>query len=178
MKGWSVPQNQRIMDKKGRIITGETAYARMARICSQKEYAPSDIVRKLQKLELPGPMIDKIVRRLKEENFLDEKRFIRSYIHDKLHFNKWGKRKITLSLEYKQLPQELIEEGFAELSDISFSRSLQPILEKKWKSVTGKSNYEKRGKLIRFALSRGFSMEEVMACMKRMEIEGTFNETE
>lgn len=166
------------MDKKGRIITEEMAYTRMARTCSQKECAPFDIVRKLQRMGLPEPLTDKIIDRLKKEKYLDERRFIASYIHDKLHFNKWGKKKIALFLKHKQLPQELIEEGFAALSDISFSRSLQPILEKKWKSVTGKSDYEKRGKLIRFALSRGFSMEEVMACMKRMEIEGTFNETE
>ncbi|MDY9917750.1 MAG: regulatory protein RecX [Proteiniphilum sp.] len=166
------------MDKKGRIITEETAYARMARTCSQKECAPFDITRKLKRMELPEPVIDKIINRLKKEKFLDEKRFIRSYIHDKLHFNKWGKRKIALFLKYKQLPQELIEEAFTELSDISFSLSLQPILEKKWKSVTGKSDYEKRGKLIRYALGRGFSMEEVMACMKQMEIGDTFNETE
>lgn len=166
------------MDKKGRIITEETAYGRMARTCSQKECAPFDIARKLQRMELPAPLTDKIIDRLKKEKYLDEKRFIRSYIHDKLHFNKWGKRKIILFLKHKQLPQELIEEGFAELSDISFRESLQPILEKKWKSVTGKSDYEKRGKLIRYALGRGFSMEEVMACMKQMEIGGNFNETE
>jgi regulatory protein len=44
--------------------------------------------------------------------------------------------------------------------------------------VTGKSDYEKRGKLIRYALGRGFSMEEVMACMKQMKIGDTFDETE
>lgn len=166
------------MDKEGRIITEEIAYARMARTCSQKECAPFDIARKLQKIGLSEPLIDKIINRLKKEKYLDEKRFIRSYIHDKLYFNKWGKRKIALFLKHKQLPQRLIEEGFAELSDISFSRSLQPILDKKWKSVTGKSDYEKRGKLIRYALGRGFSMEEVMACMKQMKIEGVFDETE
>ncbi|WP_158602616.1 regulatory protein RecX [Proteiniphilum sp. X52] len=166
------------MDKKGKIITEEAAYARMARTCSQKECAPFDITRKLKRMELTEPVIDKIIHRLKKEKFLDEKRFIRSYIHDKLHFNKWGKGKIALFLKCKQLPQELIEEGFAEFSDISFGLSLQPMLEKKWKSVTGKSDYEKRGKLIRYALGRGFSMEEVMACMKRMEMGDAFDETQ
>lgn len=173
-----MPRNQCIMDKKGRIVAEETAYAGMARICSQKECAPFDIIRKLQRMELSEPLIDKIIDRLRKEKYLDEKRFIRSYIHDKLHFNKWGKRKIALFLKHKQLPQVLIEEGFAELPDASFNRSLQPILYKKWKSVTGKSDFEKRGKLIRYALGRGFSMEEVMACMKQMDMEEVFDETE
>lgn len=166
------------MDEKGKITGGEKAYASMARICSRKECAPFDIIRRLQKMELPEPIVDKIILRLKKEKYLDEKRFIRSYIHDKLHFNKWGKRKITLYLKQKQLPVELIEEAFSELSGELFGDSLQPILEKKWKSVQGKSGYERRGKLIRYGLGRGFSMEEVMACMKKMEIGGIFDETE
>lgn len=58
------------MDKKGRIITEETAYARMARTCSQKECAPFDITRKLKRMELPEPVIDKIINRLKKRSFL------------------------------------------------------------------------------------------------------------
>ncbi len=166
------------MDRKGEIITEEKAYAKMARICSQKECAPFDIAGKLQRMGVPEPLTDKIISRLKKEKYIDEKRFIRSYIYDKLHFNQWGKRKIILSLKYKQLPQELIEEGLAELSENSFSHSLQPLLEKKWKSVTGTSNYEKRGKLIRYALGKGFSMEEILHCMKQMKIEDSFDETE
>ncbi|WP_298650433.1 regulatory protein RecX [uncultured Proteiniphilum sp.] len=166
------------MDKNGRRITEEKAYAKMARICSQKECAPCDIARKLGRMELPRPVIDKIIDRLKKEKYMDEKRFIRSYIHDKLHFNKWGRRKIILSLKQKQLPQDLIEEVLSEFSGASFGESLQPILEKKWKTVKGKSDYEKRGKLIRYVLSRGFSMDEVMACMKKMRIGEIFDETE
>lgn len=163
------------MDREGKKITEERVYAKMARICSQKECAPFDIARKLRRMDLPEPVVYKIIDRLKKEKYIDEKRFIRSYIHDKLHFNKWGKRKIALSLKQKQLPQALIHEAFSELPGASFGESLQPILEKKWKSVKGRSDYEKRGKLIRYALGRGFSMDEVMACMKEMQIGGITN---
>lgn len=166
------------MDKKGRIITEEKAYVKMARICSRKECAPFDIARKLSRMDLPEPVTNKIITRLKKEKYLDENRFIRGYIHDKLHFNKWGKRKIMLSLRQKQLPQELIDETFSEISDTSFGEFLQPILEKKWKSVKGRSEYEKRGKLIRYALGRGFSLGEVMACIEKMQIGGMADETE
>lgn len=166
------------MDKKGRIFTEKEAYAKMARICSRKEYASFDIILKLRRMELPNPIVDKIIERLKKEKYLDEKRFVRSYIHDKLYFNKWGKKKITLFLKQKQLPRELIEESFSEFPDNSFGESLLPVLEKKWKSVKGRSDYEKRGKLIRYALGRGFSMDEIMACMKKMKIGEIFDETE
>lgn len=158
------------MDKEGKIITEEKAYAMMARICSRKECAPSDIARKLWRMGLSGSVVDKVINRLKKEKYIDERRFIRCYIHDKLTFNKWGKKKIALSLRRKQLPENLIDDLFLEFSDVSFGESLQPLLEKKWKSVKGKSGYERRGKLIRYALGRGFSMDEVMACMEKMRI--------
>lgn len=166
------------MDKKGKPITEEKAYGKMARVCSRKECAPFDIARKLSRMDLPEPVMHKIIARLKKEKYLDEDRFIRSYIHDKLHFNKWGKRKIMLSLRQKQLPRELVDMAFAEVSDSSFGESLLPILEKKWKSVKGRSEYEKRGKLIRYALGRGFSMDEVMACLEKMRIEMMADEAE
>ncbi|WP_294081528.1 regulatory protein RecX [Proteiniphilum sp. UBA5384] len=159
------------MDMKGQVITEEKAYAKMTRLCARKECAPFDIVGKLSRMGLSGPVINRIIDRLEKEKYIDERRFIRSFIHDKLHFNKWGKRKITLSLRQKQFSQKLIDELFMEFSDTSFGESLQPILEKKWKSVTGKSDYEKRGKLIRYALGRGFSMEEILAGIERLGME-------
>ena len=166
------------MDNNSKSITEEKAYARMARVCSQKECAPSDILRKLLRLELSEEVAKRVVDRLKRERYLDDKRFVRSYINDKLHFNKWGKRKIALFLKQKNFSQSLIDEVFAEFTDDSMNQSLRPLLEKKWKNVTAKSTYEKRTKLIRYALGRGFSMEAVLNCLREMEIEEEFDERE
>lgn len=164
--------------KNNRMITVEKAYETMARACARKEYAPFDIAVKLQRLELPERGVDKIIERLKKEKYLDEKRFVRSYIHDKLQFNRWGRKKITLMLRQKKLPQALIDEAFAELPDTMTEELLLPLLEKKWKSLKEGTDYEKRGKLIRYALGRGFSMDEVMDCMAKMQIEGIGDEME
>lgn len=166
------------MDKKERIITEKEAFEKMARICSQKECAPFDIVRKLQRFGLSEKVVEKVIERLKKEKYLDEKRYVRSYVHDKLRFNQWGKRKIALSLQQKQLPAELVDEVIADsMDEHSYGESLQSILLKKWKSVKGQSDYEKRGKLIRYALGRGFSMEEVLAAIAKMHANGITDET-
>lgn len=158
------------MNRGDRIITGEAAHVMMKRACSHKEYAPSDIARKLERMDFSVEVTDKIIDRLKKEGYINEKRYIRSFIHDKLLFNKWGKKKIALSLIRKQLPRELIDEAFLELPDDSFGKSLLPLLEKKWKTIKGRSEFERRGKLIGFALGKGFSMNEVMDCLEIMHI--------
>ncbi len=89
--------------------------------------------------------------------FIDDKRFIRSFINDKLHFNKWGRIKIEASLRQKHVPKELIDEVFSEFSSSDLNEPLQPLLEKKIKTITAGSEYERNGKLIRYALGRGLS---------------------
>ena len=56
--------------------------------------------------------IDKIIDRLKAEKYIDEARYCRSFINDKLRFNKWGRKKIEFALKQKQIPLELISDAF------------------------------------------------------------------
>lgn len=153
-----------------RNISEKDAFSRMARICSVKECCNYDIRQKLLKMSCPGNVAESVIARLKKENYIDEDRFARSFIHDKLRFNKWGRAKIEMALRQKQLPPEIIGQAFSEFTDELFDKSLQPLLEKKWKTIKGQSDYEKNGKLIRFALGRGFSMKEIRRCMENMNL--------
>lgn len=166
------------MDGPKKMITPEQAYARMSQICAQKEYAPYDIRQKLLRMELPADAVETLLSRLKKEKYLDEKRYAESYIHDKLHFNKWGKRKIELHLSQKKIPSAVIRDAFARFPDSLLTDSLQTLLEKKRKSVTGHSAYERNGKLIRYALGRGFSMDEIIRCLKKIDIDFFPDETQ
>lgn len=158
------------MNKPDKIITPQQAFARMARICSQKECCKHDIRQKLLRLNLPESAVEEVLKKLVGEKYIDEARFARSFVADKLHFNKWGRKKIELALRRKSIASETIESVFAEFPDGSLSESLPALLEKKRKTVTGKSEYEKNGKLIRFALGRGFPMNDVLSCLKKMDL--------
>lgn len=149
-------------------ITEEKAFSRMATICAKRECCEQDIRRKLARYELDDATTDRVVRRLKKERYLDEVRFCRSFINDKYRFNKWGRTKIEFALRQKQLPPDVVSEAFGELPDISWSESLLPLLRSKLKTVKGASAYEKRGKLIRFALGRGFGMDDVIRCVDNL----------
>jgi len=166
------------MDKSERIVTAEQAFEQMARLCSQKECCTFDVKRKLHRMQIPEEAVADIISRLKEARYIDEARYTRSYIHDKLTFNKWGKKKIMLSLKQKQIPDKIIEDAFSLFSDTSLNASLLPLLEAKRKTVKGQSAYEINGKLIRYALGRGFSMKEILACMQKMKLDELPDEME
>lgn len=159
------------MGEQEKAVSTDQAYRKMTKACSRKEYCVFDIRRKLLRMGLSGDASEPIIQRLKEERFIDEKRYVHSFINDKLRFNKWGRKKIEIALLQKQLPKELIEEAFLAYPKEVLSGSLPALLAKKWPAITGKSRYEKEAKLIRYALGRGFSMLEIKECLKDIQRE-------
>lgn len=158
------------MAQSEKIITQEQALSRMARLCAQKECCVQDIRRKLLKMNFSDEATQKIIDKLKKDSFLNEERYARAFISNKIRFNKWGKTKIVAALRQKGIASEVIELAFSEFPNASLTKSLQSQLEKKWKTVKGNSEYEKNGKLIRFALGKGFSMSEILKCMQNMKL--------
>ena len=136
------------------------ALAKVAAYCSKAERSVFDVKRKLQNWELDNSVIQNIIKRLQQEKFIDEERFCKAFIKDKLKFNKWGKTKIIFELKKKLISNDIIDLSFSEFDLNEFDEQLANLLKNKEKSVKAKNKYEKQTKLIRFALGRGFSFEQ------------------
>lgn len=152
------------------------ALAKVAAYCSKAERSEFDVKRKLQTWELENSIIQSIIKRLKQEKFLDEQRFCRAFIKDKLIFNKWGRTKIIYELKKKQVPSNIIDISFSEFDTDQFDEQLTSLLRNKEKSIKAQNAYEKRNKLIRFALGRGFSFEQIQKVLETMLTETNANE--
>jgi regulatory protein len=166
------------MKKPEKTITPEQAFAQMARLCSRKECCIWDVRRKLQRLQIQDESAERVIDQLKKDRYIDEARYVRNYIHDKSAFNKWGKVKIVLSLRQKQIPAEVIDAALAEFSDTALNAPLLQLMEAKRKTVKGGSAYEINGKLIRYALGKGYPMKEILNCMQKMDMDELPYETE
>lgn len=151
------------------------ALNRIATYCSRAERCEYDVRKKLVSWELSEEEIKRIIDRLKKERFLDNSRFSRSFINDKLRFNKWGKTKIVYELRKRGIPESIYSPILDELSGDEFEKQLIHILSVKAKSVKGKNEYDKKTKLIRFALGRGFSMDLAIKCVNKL-IGGDYEE--
>ena len=157
------------MNQKPKEISESKALSRMANQCARREYAAFDIETKLQRYNLDKDTIERIIAQLKKEKFIDELRFTRSFIKDKIRFNKWGKKKIEFGLRQKRVPESIVSEAFLDFTDEELNESLHDLLQKKWKTIKGDSDYNRRNKLIRFGLSRGFDMNNIMKCIENIE---------
>ncbi len=157
------------MEQKPKTVSESQALSRMANLCAKREYCVFDIETKLKRYDLDKETIENIIAHLIKEKYIDEVRYTRGFIKDKIRFNRWGKTKIEYALRQKRVPEEIVTEAFLEYTDEELNNSLQDLLQAKWKTIKGDSDYERRNKLIRFGLSRGFDMNNILKCIKKIQ---------
>lgn len=136
--------------------------------CSIAERCIFDVQLKLQQWGMSPQVIDSIIEYLVENNFINEQRYVKAFVHEKFHFNHWGRIKIQQSLRMKRLPCTLIEEAMEIIDEADYMSSLVVMLQKKRKEIKASNDYERSGKLIRFALSRGYEMSDIVHCLKKI----------
>lgn len=137
----------------------QQCYDRAAFICSKSEKSSGNIEKKLLDWGLSPNDTEPVLRKLKDDKFIEDERFARSYIKDKFRFNKWGKIKIVHQLRAEKIPSPVIARALEEIDDENYLETLRKLLAEKEKSVKSGNPYERRGRLLRFAQGRGFEPE-------------------
>lgn len=147
--------------------TEQEALRKLAVYCSAAEHCLREVQEKLESWGIDVRARKRIIDRLVEEKYLDEERFCRSFINDKFKFNKWGKIKIRQALIQKKIDLELVDKNLKQqIREEEYIGVLQELLHGKEKNIKASNDYELKGKLIRFALGRGFEMETILRCIK------------
>jgi len=127
-----------------------------ASYCSISEHCVSEVEEKLSAWGVSITDKKKIIDKLISEDFINEKRFCIYFVKDKFRFNKWGKIKISYALKQKGLSNELINSALSTIDEGEYQEMLASILKTKLIGLKFEFEYEKQGKLFRFAQSRGF----------------------
>lgn len=149
-------------------VTETTILQRMASFCSVKEYCIRDIRQKIKATDLSDEACERIIDRLCSERFLDEERYTRAFVKDKLRFSKWGRIKIRYELQKKEIPAALIQEVLGEIDETNYRSILKEILQQKRKNTRAKTDRELFAKLYRFAAGRGFESPLISSCLKEI----------
>ena len=144
-----------------KILTEEEAFARLSAQCATAEHCAHEINEKMVRWQLGDDIRKRIIQRLAEERYIDERRYCRAFTADKLRYNKWGRHKIAQALAMKHIDRTLVNEALNGIDEEEYFSVLQDVLSAKRKSIKAANDYELHGKLMRFAIGRGFGMDEV-----------------
>lgn len=148
----------------------QAAYSKAAAICSRSETCTSEIQERLKLWGLNEDDSMAVIDQLKAEKFVDDERFARAYVKDKFRFNQWGRQKIAYMLHSKKISKEIQEAAFEEIEEDNYSDKLLRLLADKEKTIKAKDQYDKRNKLMRFAMGKGFESGKIYAAFKKLGI--------
>lgn len=153
---------------KGECSENEAKYKAEA-YCSSMERCVAEVEAKLEQWGAAPEISEKVIKHLLDEKYIDQKRFCAAFVRDKYRFNQWGRIKIRQALWLKKIPEALIAQGMEEIDEWEYMEILSGLIEQKKRSVKARTEYERNGKLIRFAIGKGFEMEAVLRCVKQAD---------
>ncbi len=143
-----------------------TEWLKLSALCAASEQCIHDVRKKMQRWELTDEQQQSIIDRLVREKYIDENRYAHAFVRDKSRYNRWGAVKIKNELRKRNISTLDIEDALTELNADDTLETLRQLLDKKRPTVKGRSEYEINTKLIRFALSRGFEMKDILKVIK------------
>ncbi len=156
-------------------MTEQEAYLQLAALCAQAEHCQQEMRDKMRRWELDEIVQNRIIDRLIKERYVDDERYARAFVKDKIRYNKWGRRKVQQALWQKRIDADIQQRVFDEIDEKEYLDVLRPLLKQKRKSIRAASDYELNQKLARFALSRGFTFDIIRQCLD-VDEESDFSE--
>ena len=146
----------------------QKSLARLQRLCSKAEYCRSDIRRKVLKdMEGDADAASRILASLIEDRYVDDARYAVAFAREKANIQGWGPIKIRFQLRAKGVSEADITAALQEVEPQKASDKLDRLLAAKAKTLEG--DPQKRLKLLKFGLSRGYSYEDVEAPLEHLK---------
>lgn len=151
--------------------TENDAFLTLAALCAQAEHCQHEMLEKMRRWELPEEAQARVMARLVKERYVDDERFAKAFVRDKVRYNKWGRRKVEQALWQKCINEDIRKRVLDEVDDEEYLSVLRPLLKQKRKTTKAQSDYELNQKLMHFALGRGFTFDIIRQCLDMENIE-------
>jgi regulatory protein len=146
-------------------VTEQGAYLQLAQLCARSEHCQHEMLEKMRQWEMSDEAQARVMQRLIQERYVDDERYARAFVNDKIRYNKWGRRKVEQALWTKRISDDIRTAVLAEVDDEQYLSVLRPLLKQKRRSIKAASDYELNQKLVKFALSRGFTYDIIRQCV-------------
>ncbi len=145
--------------------TEQEAYLTLAALCAQAEHCQWEMTEKMRRWEISDEAQARIMQRLIQERYIDDERYARAFVKDKVRYNKWGRRKVEQALWQKHIDEAIRQQVLDDIEDEEYLNVLKPLLKQKRRTTKAQNDYDMNQKLMRFALGRGFTFDIIRQCI-------------
>ena len=147
-------------------LTEEQLFSRLSALCARAEHCRQEMAAKMRTWQVPDDVQQRVIGRLADERYIDDDRYARAFVHDKVRYAKWGRRKIEQALYMKRIPDDAIAAALDEVDPSEYVEKTRPRLKGREKSIKGGNPDGVEMKRVRCAEDRGLSGEEGKAARR------------
>ena len=77
----------------------------------------------------------KVMQQLTKGRYVDDERFARAFVNDKVRYGKWGRRKIEQALWMKRIDEGIAGSALDEVDDEEYLAVLRPLVKQKLRTT-------------------------------------------
>ncbi len=139
------------------------------RYCSGAEHCCSEVRAMLDRHGAQTDVTESVIRYLLKEKYIDETRYARALVHDKVRFARWGRQKIAQALWQKRIPEDISHAALQGIDMDEYMDALKEIVKSRYRVTKGATEYERKIKTMKSVCSRGYEPNLVRTVLDMRE---------
>lgn len=151
-----------------RTKTPEQALASLQRLCARAERSSGDAMRLMATWEVENNRRQEVLQKLISDKFIDDRRYAEAFVREKTSLSAWGEYKIRAALKRKGISESIINDVLNQINPNTNIERLTQRLSRKVKSIKYETPYQLKTKLLRYGISLGFQMEQVLTSVEQV----------
>lgn len=176
---YSLAKNMELEDDFiSEILTAEeemNAYNYAINLLSRAPKSEKELKMKMQDKGYDVIFIENVIKKLREQRYIDDERYSEMFISSKINTSKDGKRKIKEALYNKGINKEIIDEKLSSVSEEEEIERAFLLAKKKLASMKEEDTRKKTLKLSNYLINKGFEYSTVKKVVSSL-LKGDFDE--
>jgi regulatory protein len=139
---------------------------KLARYCAYQERCVQELEQKMKTFEVSPSDYPFYLEWLRENNYLNEARFVEIFVRSKFNQKSWGRTKINYELRKRGISASLLASAWDGIDDADYIEKARALLKKKKDDIKTGTSPQRYQKCYNFGLSKGYESALVRELLK------------
>jgi regulatory protein len=139
---------------------------KLARYCAYQERCVQELEQKMKTFEVSPSDYPFYLTWLRENNYLNEARFVEIFVRSKFNQKSWGRTKINYELRKRGISASLLASAWDGIDDADYIEKARALLKKKRDEIKTGTSPQRYQKCYNFGLSKGYESALVRELLK------------
>ena len=139
---------------------------KLARYCAYQERCVQELEQKMKTFEVSSADYSEYLNWLRENNYLNEARFVEIFVRSKFNQKSWGRTKINYELRKRGISASLLASAWDGIDDADYIEKARALLKKKKDEIKTGTSPQRYQKCYNFGLSKGYESALVRELLK------------